>query len=155
MIFQKESWSSYFQEARGLWEEHYRELCQDPARMAMGPDEEWYREMDRRGVLHILTAREDEVPGVLGELRGYCISVIRRHTHYPVLCAFEDSFWLHPSCRKGPTGIKLIREALREYKALGVQRVFFMSIESLPTDRLFEFLGFVQTHKTWSKWIGD
>jgi L-amino acid N-acyltransferase YncA len=152
LTFQEESWARYYADAPALWTEHYHELCQDPARMPMGPDVEWYEALERAGIMQLVTAREG---GPEGLLRGYQISVVRRHTHYcSVLCAFEDSFWLHPSCRKGMTGVKLISESVRLLKARGVQRVFFMSVESYPTDRIFEYLGFTKTHSAYSKWIG-
>lgn len=162
VVFQEESWKTYYPEAKVLWAEHYEELCQDKGRMKMGPDVGWYEGLEKAGVLQLVTAREYRQGDGPGKLVGYQISVLRRHTHYPVLCAFEDSFWLHPSYRKGKglglkghPGVMLITESLRLLRVRGVQRVFFMSIESHPTDLLFRYLGFAKTHVTYSKWLGD
>lgn len=151
LVYREESWDSYYKDARLLWPGHYEELCQDKVRMKMAPAVDWYKACESMGVLQIVSARDSE-----GHLAGYQISVIRPHTHYSgVLCAFEDSFYLDPLYRRGMEGVRLIKESVRLLKARGVQRTFFMSIESKPSDKIFQFLGFVKTHTTWSKWIGD
>lgn len=149
VTFQLETWARLRPEAETLWPAHYAELCQDKARMPMGPDLKWYEACEALGMLQVVVARS------AGRVVGYQISLIRPHTHYSsVLCSFEDTFYLDPQYRKGLCGVKLISESLRLLAARGVQRAFFMSIESHPTDRIFQYLGFKRTHTTWSKWIG-
>lgn len=145
-----EDWDTYYRDAQLLWPGHYAELCQDKVRMPMGPAVDWYKSCDRAGILQIIAGRDAS-----GLLAGYQISVIRTHAHYSsVLCAFEDTFWLDPLYRKGLEGVRLIKESLRFMRERGVQRVFFMSIESYPTDRIFQYLGFTKTHTSYSLWIG-
>lgn len=144
VTFQVEPWETYYAEARLLWPGHWKELATDP-KMPCGPDVEFYKAAQRAGIMQIVTARTE------GRLVGYQISIIRRHTHYPVLCAFEDTFYLDPLYRKGMTGVKLISQSLKFLKALGVQRVYFMSIDSKPTEKLFQFLKFKRSHTVWSR----
>lgn len=149
--FQEESWARYYADAGPLWPEHYEELCTDKVRMAMSPDVQFYQTMAASGFLQIVTAR------AAGRLVGYVLSVIRPHSHYSnVLCGFEDAFWLDPEYRRGMTGARLVREAVKAMRRRGVQKVFFQSNLALPrVTRLFDYLGFKQTHITHSLWIGD
>lgn len=151
ITFQLEPWSVYYSDpARpGLWLEHYQALT--PAhdgQMAMDPDVAVYEALDRAGMLVILTARDG------GTLVGYCLVVCKRHLHYSAVCGFEDSYYLTPSARRGTAGIRLISEMLKQLKARGVRRSYWMTKEFASIAALFERLGMkkmdsVYCHSAW------
>jgi len=152
VTYQEETWQTFWPEAERLTKMHWKEVCQDPSRMPLGLDVASYSALFAAGIMQIVTARET----FAGTLVGYQISIFRPHMHYcSVLCAFEDTYFLDPAYRKGFVGVKLISESLRLLKARGVKKVFFQSIESKPTHRLWQWLGFIKTHVTYAKWIGD
>jgi L-amino acid N-acyltransferase YncA len=149
VTFAVETWAAVEYAIQGLWQRHYAEVGQDKTTMFLAPDIGWYRAVEAQGSLSVVIARS------AGLIVGYQISVVRPHTHYcSILCSFEDAFYLAPEYRKGITGIKLISESLKFLKQRGVKRAYFMSSEQKPTSKIFKYLGFVQSHTCWSKWLG-
>ena len=156
LVFQEERWADYAAEARALWPLHWHELYDgrlsetDAGRLRMRINEPWYVEAERQGALSIVTAR------AAGELVGYVICGLTVSSHYAdLLVAHEDTYWLSPAHRTGLAGARLIRFAEAALAARGVQRVFFMSHENRPLDRLFRFLRYRKTHVVYARWIGD
>lgn len=150
ITYQLEDWATYFQDCQALWVEHYDEIAVTKDKMPMRPDVETYVALEQMGRLQIITARE------AGRMLGYVVSVIRPHMHYAdVLTGYEDAYFLTKSHRRGMTGVKLIREAVKHMQAVGCQKVFFMTKASLDMGRIFERLGFVKTDIVYSKWVGE
>lgn len=149
LTYQLEDWATYVRDCQALWWEHWEEIAVQKDRMPMRPDEEAYRALEAAGRLQIVTAREQ------GVMVGYIVSVVRPHMHYAdVLTGYEDAYFLSKSHRKGMAGVKLIREAIRHMRAVGVQKCFFMTKAALDMGRIFERLGFTKTDIVYSKWIG-
>lgn len=144
-----EPWATYYRDCQALWPEHWDEIAVQKDRMPMRPDVATYEALDRAGRLQIIAARDE------GRMVGYIVSVIRPHMHYAdVLAGYEDAYFLTKSHRKGMTGVKLIKEAIRHMQAVGVQKAFFMTKTALNMGPIFERLGFENTDLVYSKWIG-
>lgn len=148
ITYEIEDWESYFRDCQELWREHYDEIALRKAQKPMSPDVPYFRFLDASGALQILTARN------AGRMVGYCLVVVRRHTHYETLCGFEDSYFLSASERKGTAGIRLITNSLYHLRKRGVQEVFFMTKTHKNLSKLFERLGFAHSDEVFSKWIG-
>lgn len=148
ITFELETWDSYYAGCQELWKEHYEELCTRPGVKPMSPDVPYFQFLDANGMLQILTAR------CAGVMVGYCLVIVRRHTHYDVLGGFEDSYFLSKIQRKGGVGFRMLLAALHHLRKRGVQEVYFMSKTRFGMEKLFEKLGFEQSDQVWTKWIG-
>lgn len=151
ITFELESWQSYFSEApKALWPEHYAELCTRPLAKPMSPDVPFFQFLDARGMLQVLTARR------AGIMVGYCLMVVKRHSHYDLLAAFEDSYFLTKSERGNGNGLKLITSTLHHLRKRGVKEAYFMTKARAELDMsgLFEKLGFELSDKVFCKWLG-
>lgn len=135
-------------ESQHLWQGHWEELA--PKGMPLGLDLPWYRGLEAEGALVVVLAR------ARGVVVGYQISVVRPHSHYSsVLCGFEDIFYLAPAFRQGLNGVKLISKSVAVLRARGCKKVFFMSNEAKPTDKIFKYLGFAHTHTCYGLELGE
>lgn len=150
ITFQVERWASYYPECEWLWKLQYAEVGPDREKVALKMDIPSYEDLDSRGQLFILTARER------GSIIGYYLAIVRTHLHYAdLLCAFEDIYFVAPANRKGLIGFKLLKEAEKRLKARGVKKVFVMTKKSKNVSRLFERLGYTVQDIGLVKWIGD
>lgn len=149
-----ESWSDYYRDCQDLWREHYEEIAQLKHLKAMSPDVSLFQFLDAQGALQILTARQ------AGRMVGYCLVLVRRHTHYATLCGFEDSYFISAAARRdgkglgGSPGLRLILLSLQHLRKRGVQEVFFMTKTHKDLGSLFRKLGFTHSDEVYSKWIG-
>lgn len=148
ITFALEPWARYYPECLPLWREHYAEF--EPfhrGRLPFGPDVAMYEEADRLGRLQILVARS------AGVMIGYCLCMVRRHPHYAVICAFEDSYYLAPAWRRGMAGVRLIRRSKEALRARGVSGpIYFMTKEFNSVARLFAWLGLERCDSVWVWW---
>lgn len=145
-----EDWDDVRDEATLLWPLHWQEIGQNPDKMRLDPDLKKLDQLNLRGMLHIVIARDT------GKMVGYHASVLDTLVHYrTVLAAKGDLYWLHPDHRNGLTGLALLREVERTLKKRGVMVIY--DIVKLKHDHgiLFERLGFTPIERTYSKWIGD
>ena len=155
LYYQAEDWEAAWPEMATLWDAHWREVAVDKD-IPLSVDLEAYNVLACQGVLSVLTAR---TPARL--LVGYYLSVIRRHLHYDVVCAFTDVYYLAPHYRKGRNGLKLFAAAEAEWQRRGVAMVFAGTKlhisprgESLDHGRIFGHLGYVNTEQLYSKRLG-
>lgn len=147
---QTEAWADARAEIVGYWPAHYEEIARDKEKIPLAPDFRAYDTFGASGELHVVTVRKD------GALVGYHLSLVRPHLHYTTtLCAFVDIYWLRPDCRKGMAGVKLFKEAERSLKARGVKKVFTGTKLALDAGRIFERLGWHETERLFTKYIGD
>ena len=150
ITFQVEDWADLIVEATPLWDLHYEEVGQNKTKMFLNPDIDKLNNFNNRGMLHIVTARND------GSLIGYHASILDTLIHYKhILAANGDLYWLHKDYRKGGTGIKLFKEVERTLKARGVQVMYDATKLYLDHGKLFEHLGYKAIERKYSKWIGD
>jgi len=128
---------------RPLFSAHFRELGVNQHRLAARADEARYAELDRLGILFVITARCD------GELVGYFVGFTMPHLHYlgAGLWAMTDMYYIKPEFRCG-TGLKMFRA----FKRLARERGCRFAVTSCKVHQdhsaLFEKLGAKWTDKT-------
>ena len=114
----------------------------------MKPDVSFYQGAAANGQLFVLVARRH------GVMIGYFLVIVRPHVHYcDALCAFEDSYFLTQSERKGLIGYRLIKAALAECTRRGCVKAFFMTKEFNSIELLFERLKFEKSDSVYSIWL--
>jgi len=142
-----ERWSDALRdEALPLLRRHWEEVALDQDTVPLDPNWQAYAELDRIGLLAITTARID------GALVGYVSHFIVPNFHYMSLkVADNDIFWLAPEHRQSRIGITLLREAERNLRALGCNKILMKEKVHIPLGRLFEFLGYREIERLHAK----
>lgn len=140
---------SVLNEMDELFPAHYEELCVTKE-FEYDPDYDAYRRLAQAGMLRCITCRAD------GELIGYIIFIIGPHLHYKsCITATEDIYFIRKDYRKGRIGIKLFQYAEQVLKERGIQRIVMHTKVHLDNSRLFEYLGYKQTDKVFTKILGE
>ena len=146
ITFQKESWLKLTPELPAIFHEHWLEIGLHHKQIPLEPDWERYAKMDLEGVSHMMTVRDD------GILVGYYHAIVMPHLHYKSsLTAWSDLIYLHPLYRRGLTGYKLLRQAEKMLKGLGVQRSYVMTKAHLPINILMKRLKYRLVERTFTK----
>lgn len=144
--FAVEAYREVVEEVKGLLEDHWQEIALDKDAIKLEPDWDNYRWLAERGMLHIVTARDD------GWLVGYHVSVVRPHMHYrSSLTCYADIMYLKPEYRLGMTGYKLIRFFRDSVKARGVQKIYMMTKLALDLDPILRRLGFTPIERVYTQ----
>ena len=119
--YAKESLFPFWEEAQGLFVEHWKEIAQSKNVIKLEPDTDKFKRLEEFGALEVYTAR------VNGVLVGYGVFIISNHLHYKSsLTAESDLLYLHPHYRNGWAGYRLIKfchDSL--HKGKNVQRVMW------------------------------
>jgi len=150
LTYQVEAFSAVLAEMQPLWHAHWQEVAMNQDTIPLNPDLDAYRALEAAGVLHVLTVRDQ------GRVVGYHVAVIRPHLHYQQsLSAMTDLYYLHPDYRKGRAGVRLFQAFEASCKALGVEKLFTGTKLHLDLGRLFERLGWVETERLYTKYLGD
>lgn len=130
----QETWEEFWPEAAPLFAAHQVELTDEPLEV----DWKLAEHLCSVGAMVVVAARES------GILVGYCLFYLspaleRRGT----LVATQGPWYVSPKWRRGPTGIRLLREALRVVEGLGALRAFthFWSRSDPRLADLFTRLG--------------
>lgn len=152
ITYHLETWESYYNDpARaGLWNEHWEEMA--PAherRMPLGMDVASYRAFDAAGALIVVTVRST------GRLVGYCLVLVKRHLHYPILCGFEDVYFLTRSERKGMVGYKMIKFVIQVVRARGCKRLYWMTKCFNTIELLLLRLKMIKLDVVYGLWLED
>ncbi len=150
VTFQLEPWEKFFADGQPLFPQHWREVAVDQDRIRLVLDNERYVQMEKAGILHVLTMRSE------GGLVGYYVAFILSHVHYKEagLMAFTDIYFVLPEFRKGPAGMALFIEAERTLKERGVKKAYLSCKVHMDHSKLFEALGWTFTDKSFTKYIG-
>lgn len=153
VTFAVEAWSHARAEIEILLPLHWREIALDQDVIPLDMDWAAYAELERQGILHVVTVRTPS-----GMLVGYFISFVRMHIHYRTsLTAFEDMFFLLPSWRRGWTGVRFFAFVERAWRARGVERAaisYKLHFRAGLVGRLLEYLGWQATEKMYTKYLG-
>lgn len=150
ITYQVEAWSDCSEEMSRLWKAHWEEVAMNKDTIPLEPNMEMYGWLESTGQMHVLTARSD------GRIVGYHVSIVRPHLHYKSsLSSFTDMYYVSPDHRKGMVGVRLFKEAEKTLRARGVQKMFTGTKLSLDMGRIFERLGWVETERLYTKYIGD
>ena len=135
----------FFKELAPILPEHYEELCVTKD-FPLEPDLAAYERLRVAGMLKAVTCRND------GELVGYIIFIVQPHLHYmSCITAFEDLYYVKKEYRKGRTGIKLFQFSEEVLKDAGVRRIIMHTKIHMDNSRLFEYLGYKNTDKLFTK----
>lgn len=150
ITFETESWDAIRDEIAPLWRLHYEEIASDRDRIPLAPDYVKYQRYSDCGQLHITVAREG------GRMVGYAFALVDTALHYATtLCGFYDLYWLEPERRKGMAGIMLLKETEKALKARGVRKIFTGTKVWKDVGPLFERMGWQETERLFTKWVGD
>ena len=150
ITYQVENWTDCVHELEPLWTAHWSEVAMNKSQIPLEPNYDMYSWINAQGQLHTLTARCD------GKVIGYHVSIVRPHLHYASsLSSFTDMYYISPEHRKGMVGVRLFKEAEASLKARGVEKMFTGTKVSLDMSRIFERLGWTETERLFTKFIGD
>lgn len=159
VTYQVEPFDTAFEEAYELLQEHWEEIALNKDKIKLSINVERYRELAANGILHIVTARDANIQKSAwdaGKLIGYHVGMIVPHLHYKdYLFGMTDIFFIHPEYRKGRTGINLFKVVEKAMKERGVVKL--MTAVKLHKDvgRIFEYLGWTETERSFCKYIGE
>ena len=132
---------------------HWREIALDQDVIPLDMDWSAYAELERQGVLHVVTARTPS-----GMLVGYFLSFVRMHLHYRTsLTAFEDMFFLLPSWRRGWNGVRFFQFVEASWRERGVERAaisYKLHFRHGRVGRLLTYLGWQATETNYTKYLG-
>lgn len=148
ITYQVERWNSVVCEMAPFAPLHWEEIALDHNAVPLDMNWNKYREMDKSGMLHLVTARDD------GKIIGYHVSMIGGHLHYKsTLHASVDLYFVKQEYRKGRIGIKLFKFTEESLKAIGVQKIVTGTKVHKDNSRLFEYLGYHNTEIIFTKLI--
>ena len=137
-----------FDEVFGLLDAHYKELSV-MQEYPLNPDFEIYRAHDAKGTAKVILCKDDD------KVVGYIVFFVGKHLHYTdCLIAVEDIYFLLPEYRKGRTGLKMFMFAEKYLQSIGVNMIKYSTKMHHDNSSLFEYLGFKNTEKVYTKMIG-
>ena len=147
LTFSVEAWSKALPELRGLFPLLWADVAIDKDKFVAECDEEKYAALEKIGMLHLVTARDE------GRLVGFFLVFLTPNAHYKGqgLMAFTDMYFILDAFRGGPDGARLftfMEETLREK---GVVKAY--TSHKLHRDRsaMLKFLGWPPSDIIYSK----
>lgn len=109
---------NFIQEIQPLLELHYQELTLDKDVMILKPNWDKYRQLLLSNKMAVMGAYEQDI------LVGYSVFFLEDHIHYDDnVVAKNDVLFLHPRCRLGITGIKLIKASEEMLMDMNVSKI--------------------------------
>lgn len=136
LTFQRERAHELLDEARPLFEAHYREIShfQD---IPLDINEAAYMHLEESGLLRCFTARYN------GELVGYCVFFVKHNPRYQSsLQANQDILYIDKSQRGALFGKRLLEYCHDRLKAEGVQVVYQHTKAARSEGRFMVLLGY-------------
>lgn len=150
ITYQVEKIETVREETAALLSLHWQELGLDHERIPLDADHARYEDLERQGILHIVTVRD------MGKLVGYHIALVTPHLHYKsTLHAITDIYFLLPEYRQGRIGIKLFQFVEQDLRARGVKRLLTSNKLHLDIGKIFDYLGYKEVERLYSKYIGS
>lgn len=150
ITYMVEPWSSVWPELQPLWNAHWEQVALNRDKIKLNVDMEAYAKYEAEGALHVMVVRND------GKVIGYHLSIIRTHLHYKdSLNAFTDVYYLDKEFQGTTVGVKMFKEVEKTLKARGVEKMFTGTKISLDRGKIFDYLGWTETERLYTKWIGD
>lgn len=125
ITFQEETYIKVKDDIKALLFSHWEELrVLNSSQVLLEPNWDIYKFLFDKNSLHIVTARDNK------KLIGYYISIITPLLHYKnTLAAENDVLYLQKKYRKGLTGYKLIKFAIKQLKQRVKVIIFGMKVE--------------------------
>ena len=150
ITYQVERFENVIEEMMPILELHWEEIAHHKDRIKLNPDYALYQSMQDAGILHIVTARDNN------RLIGYFISVVSPNLHYSDhLYATNDILYIDKEHRGKMVGIKLFKFAEKELYNLGVDVIVLHSKVQADFKSLVERIGYTHVENQYSKYIGD
>jgi len=148
--FHVENFETWYQDAKWLLEAHYEELSLDKDRVKMCLHCQRYLDMERLGMLHIVTMRLGD-----GKVAGYYIAMILPHMHYKDSgdMAYTDMYFIHPDYRVGGAGMKMLVFVEESLRRRGVLKAYITTKLKQDHTTLLEGLGWKATDKVFTKFL--
>jgi GNAT superfamily N-acetyltransferase len=148
--YKVESVEDCIDEIAPLIELHYEQVAMYKDKIPLNPDYDKYRELDKLGLFHCVTARDE------GDLVGYFISFIAPHIHYSDhKFAVNDIVYIGEAYRSTGVGLDMFSFAEAALKDLGVSVLSIHMKTALPFDNLCKGLGYDYAERNYTKFIGD
>lgn len=148
--YQREDFYKVREEVDELFYKHWEEIAVNKDKIKLNPDWSFYENIYLSGSLGIYTARSGE------KLIGYFIVIARPHPHYKDhLFAVNDIIFIDQEYRKGLVGYKLIKFVENDLKKMGVSVLAINTKVHKPFDSVLERLGFSNTERLYTKYIGE
>jgi GNAT superfamily N-acetyltransferase len=146
--YQVEAVTNLIEEIKPLLQSHYEEIARHKDKIKLNPDYDKYIELDRIGLVHVVTARDE------GSLVGYFISFVISHLHYKDhIMSTNDILYISPSHRKGTTALKLIRFTESTLKSRGVTKILINMKLAHDFSSLLERMGYVEIERVYEKML--
>lgn len=117
VLFAQESLVASFVEATFLWKAHWDETEVGYRKFPMKPDYKQFGSLETNKMSRYFTARVD------GKLVGHLYFIVHTNRHTQTKTAVEDFFFFLPEHRRGSDAIKLLRYAVDQLRAEGVEQV--------------------------------
>jgi GNAT superfamily N-acetyltransferase len=150
ITYQVERWAEFVEDLSTLWDAHWEEVALDKDKIKLDPHVAEYERLDETGQLHIVSMRDD------GWLVGYSMFIVRPHLHYvQSLSAFNDVYYVKPEYRGKLATFRFFQYQEATLKERGVERMFTGTKMHLDNGRFFERLGWTETERLYTKYIGD
>lgn len=150
ITFQEEYLADCLEEMKPLFDTHWDEIALHKDKIKLNPDYDKYLLLDSMGMLHVMTARDDD------KIIGYFVSFIQPHMHYQDhTFAINDILYIHPDYRKGSMGYKLFKNAEASLKEIGVHVLMIHAKVQHDFKPLMDKLGFDRIEYNYSKYIGE
>ena len=150
ITFNREIFGEVLEELKPLLVDHYQEIAMYRDKIAYAPDWKRYEELDKSGILKLVTVRDD------GVLVGYYLFMVLPNLHYcEDLYAVNDIVLIKKEYRKGKVGVGLFKYVEDWCKELGVSVMTMHMKTFLPFDSLCEGLEWDYAERLYTKCIKE
>lgn len=148
IAYQIEPFSQLIEELKPLLQSHYEEIARHRDKIALNPDYDKYRELDRMGFLHGVTVRDD------GKLVGYFLSFVTPHLHYKNhIFSSNDVVFISKDYRRGTIAARMFKFAETTLKEKGVTKMHVNVKLANDFGSLLERLGYMPIERIYEKML--
>ncbi len=150
VIYQEELFEDCIEEMKPFLEEHHKEAGLYSDLIDLDPNYELYSLMNKTGVCHMFTARDDDI------LIGYCVTFIQPHPH----CknenfAVNDIVYVGKEYRHTEVASEMISELELIMKQKGVTVMTFTMKTFKTFESLLDSLDFDKSEVIFTKYIKE
>jgi len=138
-----------FEEIQQLLHLHYEEISL-LKEYPLNPQFGIYEKLDETDKVKVILCKKDN------EIIGYIVFFISHHLHYAdCLMAIEDIYYLKKEYRTGRVGIRMFKFAEDYLKSIHVDMIKYSTKVHADKSSLFEYLGYTNTEKVFTKMLKD
>lgn len=147
---QVEGWETFWPDAQAVFPRHWKELALYQDEIPLSIDEKKYADLERLGILLILTARAGGKRMV-----GYYLWFLMPHPHYATAgpMGMTDMYYVLPEYRCG-VGVRLFLESENELRKRGIVKAITSCKVHRDHGEMFKRLGWQHTDQTYCKYLG-